>query len=394
MTKFLRTLPMKLWAALCALILFTFFSNDFGLTDLQKTAIVLAAGIDRGEDGFALTAQVAVPKGSDRTTGGTSSVELTGSGETIADCLADLYGKTGWVPKLVFCDLILLGEGALREDVFDCLDYFLRNEYIPDSCYLAACEGSAREMLSSQSAVDDTSSLALSKLFSRAAERSGQVMTATLRQFAIGYFGASRSGYMPYVRAQAQEGAQSAAQGASQGGAQGKEGAGGQDGQKTYSARQTALFSGGKMTGLLGEEETFAFSLLEGNVYAGSIPCGGKTYLILKNEGETRLTEDGAGAPGLSLSVSCKVQVCSESDAVPPAALAKGELSKEEEEALSALLTGQLRSLWDKCAQAECDLLFFRRSLARASRAAYAEWKDVPLASLPVRAEARAQSLR
>ncbi len=126
MKKFLKTIPMKLWMILCALIVFTFFSNDFGLVDIQKTALVLAAGIDRTEEGFALTAQIAVPKGTDRTTGGTSSVEIEGSGETVSECLADLYAKTGWVPKLVFCDLVILGESAVREDTFDCLDYFLQ----------------------------------------------------------------------------------------------------------------------------------------------------------------------------------------------------------------------------------------------------------------------------
>ena len=206
MKKILKRIPMKLWALLCVLVALTFFTNDFGLVDIQKTALVLAAGIDRTEDGFALTAQIAVPKGTDRTTGGTSSVEIEGNGATVPDCLADLYAQTGWVPKLIYCDLVLLGESTVTDDVFDCLDYFLHNEYVPDSCLLAACEGSAGEMLSSTSAIDDTSALALEKLFSDAAQKSGLVMTTTLREFAIGYFGASKSGYMPYVRAQAQEG--------------------------------------------------------------------------------------------------------------------------------------------------------------------------------------------
>ena len=139
MKKFLKTIPMKLWVIVCVLVVFTFFSNDFGLVDIQKTAIVLAVGIDRTEEEFTLTAQIAVPKGSDRTTGGTSSVEIEGRGATVPDCIADIYAKTGWVPKLVFCNLVLLGESAVQADVFSCLDFFLRNEYIPNSCQLAAC---------------------------------------------------------------------------------------------------------------------------------------------------------------------------------------------------------------------------------------------------------------
>ena len=86
MKKFLKCFPVKLWILLFALLVLTFFSNDFGLVDIQKTALVLAAGIDRDEDGFRLTAQIAVPKGTDRTTGGTSSVEIEGRGSTVSEC--------------------------------------------------------------------------------------------------------------------------------------------------------------------------------------------------------------------------------------------------------------------------------------------------------------------
>ena len=82
--KFLQTVPMKLWIILIVVVLFSFFSNDFGLVDIQKTAIILAAGIDKTENGFSLTAQIAVPKGSDRTTGGTSSVEIGAEGKPVS----------------------------------------------------------------------------------------------------------------------------------------------------------------------------------------------------------------------------------------------------------------------------------------------------------------------
>ena len=383
--RFLAALPGRLCLIIVAAIILIFFSNDFGLVDIQKTAIVLAVGIDRDGEDFALTAQIAVPKGSDRTTGGTSSVEIEGRGATVPDCISDIYAKTGWVPKLVFCNLVLLGESAVQADVFSCLDFFLRNEYIPNSCQLAACEGSAGEMLSTTSAIDDTSALALSKLFSDAAKKSGYVMTTTLREFAVGYYGVSGSGYMPYVRAQAQEGSQE--QGGGQGDAQPS-----QQEQKIYSAQETAVFSGGRQVALLTPEETFAFSLLEGNVYAGTFTAAGKTYVVLRDSGSVDVST--ADAPAISLGVTCKVQLYGESETVPPEELAKGALSPEEERFLSDLLASHVRSLWDTCAGAECDLLFFRRSLWRASPAAYGKWKDLPLASVTVRISARAEGLK
>ena len=78
----------------------------------------------------------------------------------------------------------------------------------------------------------------------------------------------------------------------------------------------------------------------------------------------------------------------------PPDTLAKGTISAQEEERLSQLLTGYARSLWQTCAQAECDLLFFRRSLQRSSMEVYGRWKDLPLSSVAVSIDARAQSLK
>ena len=116
--NFYKTVPLKLFVLLAAIVLIAFFSNDFGLVDIQKTAVILAVGLDKEDENYTVTAQIAVPKGSDRTTGGTSSVEITGEGRTVADGFGQIYAKTGWVPKLVFCNLIVVGEETAKKDVF------------------------------------------------------------------------------------------------------------------------------------------------------------------------------------------------------------------------------------------------------------------------------------
>ena len=387
--RFLRSFPMKLWIILAAIVAITFFSNDFGLVDIQKTAIILAAGIDRTADGFSLTAQIAVPKGSDRTTGGTSSVEIEGQGATVSDCISAIYTKTGWVPKLVFCDLVLLGEEAARANAFDALDFFLRNEYAPDSCLLAVCEGTAAETLKATSAIDDASSLALEKLFSDAAKKSGRVMTTTLREFAIGYYGRSESGYMPYVRMLSQNGAQGGSGGQNAAGGQGA--AGGQSGQEMiFSAEQTAVFSQGRMTDVLTEAETFAFSLLKGNVYGGTLPSDGITLAVLRNDGSVSLTEE----PTLqaTLSVDLKVRLAGRDAPSSLENVAKDSVTEEELSAAESALRGAIGSLWERCAQSGCDLFNLRRTLYRRSAAAYGTWK--PLSQIGTEIRVRIEGLR
>ncbi len=392
--KFLKTAPMKLYLILLAVVAFAFFSNDFGLVDIQKTAIILAAGIDRTESGYSLTAQIAVPKGTDRTTGGTSSVEIEAEGETVSDCVSLIFSKTGWVPKLVFCDLIVLGEEAVKEDVIASLNYFLRNDYMPDSCRLAVCEGKAGELISSKSAIDDASSLAIEKLFSDAAVKSGKVMPNTLREFAIGYYGVSGSGFLPYVRMTDQQGGQSEGGSGGSGGSGGAAASGGAE--KIYSAEETALFSRGVMVGLLPREQTLAFSLLQGNVSAGTVNAtdGEKpvTLTVMKNEGDVSLRLDGA--PKAELSLELTVRLCCRgettaiedvsTDAVTPAIL----------ESATQRLSGYVGDLWNSCKESGCDLFGLTRMLYRSSLDDYAHWKDRLLSAAEAEIETKVTSVK
>ncbi len=377
--KFWNTVPMKLWLLLLAAILFSFFSNDFGLVDIQKTAVIVAAGIDKTENGFSVTSQIAVPKGTDRAQGGTSSVNITTEGPTVSDCITALFGKTGWVPKLVFCDLILLGEEAVQEDVIAYLNYFLRNEYMPDNCLLAVCEGSAEKLLTSQSAIDDASSLAIEKLFSDAAEKSGKVLTNTLKDFAIGYYGVSESSYLPFVKMAPQKGAE--AGGDSSGGSGGSSGSSGSSGgaeEQIYTAEETALFLKGKMVGKLPAEQTLALSLLEGNVFAGTFSAqeNGQavTLTVMRNSGGVSLDMKGTPTAKLSVDVTCRL--CCRGTAAPIEDISSDVVSPAVLEDANKVLEGYLGALFENCKQTGCDFLELKKSLYRSSLKKYREWKD------------------
>ena len=68
---------------------FLFFSNDFGVLNVQKTAIVMAVGVDREEDTFIVTSQIAVPQSSSQ--GKTSeTVQLVSRGNTVAQAFEEI----------------------------------------------------------------------------------------------------------------------------------------------------------------------------------------------------------------------------------------------------------------------------------------------------------------
>lgn len=390
MKRILKRTAPKFALFLGGALLFAFFSNDFGLVDIQKTAVILAAGIDKSGEGYELTAQISVPKGGEKA-GGTASVELSGKGETVADCLMMMYADSGWIPKFDFCSLVLLGEEAAREGAMPALNYFLHNEYMSDNCAVAVAEGSAGEMLKKTSAIDDTPSLAIHKLFSGAAEKTGAAVKNTLRVFAVDTLGVSKSSFMPFIRSLPRESGEGGAGGAGssegsggkggtegsggKGGASGSEGSGGEgDAPVLFRAEETALFREGKMTGLLSAEETLAFNLVRGKVKAGILTVKGEdgepvSLSIKRGGGSAKLGNEDV--PRAKLSVRLKVLVSDRTEEDFMAGTETNVATDEDERRAEELISSHIASLWGKCQISGCDLLLLARELYRKDPKAY-----------------------
>lgn len=374
MKRILKRTAPKFALFLGGALLFSFFSNDFGLVDIQKTAVILAAGIDKSGEGYELTAQISVPKGGE-TTGGTASVELSGKGETVADCLMMMYADSGWIPKFDFCSLVLLGEEAAKEGAMPALNYFLHNEYMSDNCAVAVAEGSAGEMLKKTSAIDDTPSLAIHKLFSGAAEKTGAAVKNTLRVFAVDTLGVSKSSFMPFIRSLPHESGEGGAEGSrSSGGEGGAEGSGGSGDAVLFRAEETALFREGKMAGLLSAEETLAFNLVRGKVKAGILTVEGEdgepvSLSIKRGGGSAKLGNEDV--PRAKLSVRLKVLVSDRTEEDFMAGTETNVATDEDERRAEEVISSHIASLWGKCQMSGCDLLLLARELYRKDPKAY-----------------------
>lgn len=375
MKRILKRTAPKFALFLGGALLFSFFSNDFGLVDIQKTAVILAAGIDKSGEGYELTAQISVPKGGEKA-GGTASVELSGKGETVADCLMMMYADSGWIPKFDFCSLVLLGERAAREGAMPALNYFLHNEYMSDNCAVAVAEGSAGEVLKKTSAIDDTPSLAIHKLFSGAAEKTGAAVKNTLREFAVGTLGVSKSSFMPFIRTLPHESGTGSSEGSGgKGGAEGSGGEGGAEGSGgkedapvLFRAEETALFREGKLTGLLSAEETLAFNLVRGKVKAGILTVEGEggepvSLSIKRGGGSAKLGNEDV--PRAKLSVRLKVLVSDRTEEDFMAGTETNVATDEDERRAEELISSYISSLWETCKGSGCDLFLLARELYR-----------------------------
>ena len=366
---------------LCILLflLIAFFSNDFNLVNVQKTAIVTAIAIDKEEDGFSLTALIASPT-SEGGDGGTQTGQtadgyatVQGKGKTVAEALEKINAKTGWYPKLVFCRVLLLGEALCQGNVFDALDYFLRNEYVADDSLLAATDGKAGDLLQAKPPLKAPVSEAIEKVLSDQPKRVGAVLTTTLRPFAISYFSAGNSGYMPLISKETRE-----------------------DGD-VFTASKTALFQNGRRVGTLDEEGTFALSCIKNPLRLASYTVQSQgeenTLLIKQNRRKLRFFVDG-DTPVMRIDLTLYAEWA---DAGGSQNL--GALSGREER--SALYTNagnalkeQILSAFDYCKSIDFDALDAIGKLQKYENNHFARLKDSLVERLKIELSVRFAPIR
>ena len=395
---------------------FLFLSGDFGLVDVQKTAIVMAVGIDREDDTFILTSQIAVPQAS-KQGDATQTVQLVSRGKTVADAFDEINAKTGWYPKLVFCHLLILGEKTTEQNVFEALDFFLLDEYMPDNCLVATCEGVAKDLLNVTALVDPSGSLAIQKVLSQHAQRVGTAMPSTLREFAIGYFSDAKSGFLPVVKTQPQQekiqgengqagqggesGGQNGGQNGSSGGSpsgspsggqSGSSSGGGQSGQKSqsgnsetdkpvFSASETALFVGGIKKDVFTEEETFAYNAVKNDLKLASYTVKTEenfcSLSVKNNDSKIKLNYHDGGRATLRIDVimsaglldysgSLGLENVTDGGDVPSGAFTSAE----------KLLSSQIVTAFEKCRLCACDLFGVGERMQKYKPRAYKEYKD------------------
>ena len=388
---------------------FLFLTNDFGVTDVQKTAIVVAAGIDRQEDTFILTTQVAIPQASKQ---GKSSeaVQIVSRGKTVGDAFEEINAKTGWYPKLVFCDLILFGESAKTEDVFESLDFFLRDEYLSDDCHLAVCNGTAKDLLNTSALVDPSSSTAMKKVLSAHAERVGTVLPNTLREFSIGYFSESKSGYLPILTTEPQQekigknDKEQPQQGTPSPPTNGEGENGGNATKETeekpvFSARETALFVHGKWVETLDSNETFALASVLSKLRLASYTVqserGACTLNIRRNSPKVKLQASDSGIFTLKVDLTCTAGMLdyAKSQSIEKISDA-GDVPKEFFSLAAKKLSGEIDRVYEKCRAVECDLFGVRERLLKYTKRRFHPHQDVAFSKTHIQVSVHFQNVR
>ena len=403
MRKFFLRKSVTYYLVIVLVLAFLFLSNDFGVTDVQKTAIVMAAGIDRQEDTFIVTSQVAIPQSSKQGQA-SETVQIVSRGKTVGEAFEEINAKTGWYPKLVFCDLILLGESAKTRDVFDALDFFLRDEYLSDDCKIAVCEGTAKDLLNTTALVDPSSSTAMKKVLSSHAERVGTVLPNTLREFAIGYFSDSKCGYLPILTTEPQQekigknDSIPSQPNKPQEGGQSNDSQALQD-KPVFSARETALFVHGKWVDTLDSKETFALACVLSKLRLASYTiednANACTLNVRRNSPAVKLQPSDSGFFTLKVDLTLTAGMLDYAASQPIDKIGDaGDVPSDFFALAERKLSGEIEGVYEKCRAVNCDLFGVRERLTKYAKRRFRGQKDTALANTRITVSVRFKNVR
>ena len=379
------------------LLLFTFFfSNDFGLIDVEKTSIVTAITIDYEDNKYLVTAQVAVPEATDTNTEN-QKAQLSGKGATVGEAIKDLGDVSGWFPKLAFCNLIILGNGLKDQNVVKILDYFAKTLRLQDSALVALADKNAKEILSLSTPLDNISSFAIQKILFKASGFDNDVARTDIKTFCAGYYSPNSSGYMPIIKVisadngSGNEGEKTDNSSSSSGQKNQTSQGSNSDSNNLFDARTTALFKNGKMVGELSPELTITFNAINNSIAGTSlaikdVPYEDKTcnYLlsVLNDKNSLKVNATNSDVElDISLSLFCKVADVDTTDNSESLS-ANLPLSKPLIDKTKELLYKNITEVVNTSVQTGCDFLRIKEKLYRFNYSKYSLFKDNFLSKL------------
>ena len=409
--------------ALCLVAVFVFFfSNDFGIIDIEKTAIITAVAIDITDNGeYEVTAQIAVPEATDANTEN-KKAQISGTGSTVASAVKNIGDISGWFPSLSFCNIIIVGNKVAQDNVIKVLDYFSNTLRMQDSALVILSEKDAKSVLTTSTPLDNISSFALQKIIYKNPGFDNDITHTDIKTFCVGYYSYTKSAIMPMVKiiketedndsvngggggtnsglgsgsASSESGASSGGGSSSSGGGSsgdsssgasgsGNESSNSNKGSTLFDARTTALFYDGKLVGSLLPHQTLAYNMLKSSFAGTTIEVTGvkqglKTanYLLtaIRTTPKIKVFAD-ENSVNLDLSVNVYCRLADENTKESGNKyLNSSTLPYEVIERAEEQLTDAFSELIEISKQTGCDFLELKKQIYRHQHKYYAKYKD------------------
>ncbi len=386
----MRFIKAKIFIFAFLLLFIFFFSNDFGLIDIEKTAIITALALDTDESGeyeYEITAQIAVPEARQINTEN-QKAQVSGKGNTVGSALKNIGDVSGWFPKLAFCNIIIIGNGLDDTNVIKVLDYFSKTLRVQDSALVIKSEKTAKEILEKTTPLDNISAFALQKILFKNPGFDMDIAEVDVKTFCSGYYSPCGSSFMPIIKIVEEE---SSSGGSGGNGGNGSNGGGQNSNEKqkekpvVFDATTTALYKDGYLVGTLSKEETFARNSLYEDFYNTTFEVNNvvedgeeRNYLLTIKRCAPKIeisANDTAVKLSVSLDLYCKISdlTSSSSDAtyeknqILPVSV-KLAAEKKFGESLNALIKSSINT--------GCDFFSIKESLYRYHNKYYKKYSE------------------
>ncbi|QFF99059.1 Ger(x)C family spore germination protein [Psychrobacillus glaciei] len=131
------------------LILILFLSGCWDKRELNELAITVGIGLDKIDDEYLVTAQVAVPSELS-SKGGAGHSQITiyqGKGTTVYEAIRQLTKSSPRIIYLGHLQMLIIGESLAREGIGDSLDFLARNWEVRWDFYVAVSKDSTAEKI-------------------------------------------------------------------------------------------------------------------------------------------------------------------------------------------------------------------------------------------------------
>ncbi|MBR2870190.1 MAG: hypothetical protein IKB98_02260 [Clostridia bacterium] len=401
----MKTFKPKIALFLLFLISILFFSNDFGLIDIEKTAIITAIAIDKAEDGdYLVTCQIAVPEA----TGAVSEnqkAQMSGKGSTVGGAIKTMGSLSGWFPQTIFCNLIIVGNDLIDQDVIGVLDYFSKTMRVQDSAQVVLAEKKAKDLLSVSTPLDNISSFAIQKILLKNPGFDQDVCPVDIKTFCVGYYGESKSSYMPLVKIISAEDPEKS--GDSSGGGSGSGGSGSEQssesqgdtktkGTNAFDATTTALFVKGKKVGELDKTLTHTFNMITKKINGTAFSIDdvdGVNYLVtVKTDDSMTCVKADQNQLSVNIDINLYCQVSDQTKVGNSSVFESNDVMSEKLIAIAETRIAQnVEELFAVIRQTGCDFLGIKEKLYRFNHKQYSRYKDNYLQVMDTRVNVKLQ---
>ena len=168
---------------------------SFKGSDVLDRSIILGVGIDKGEGGLKITAEIVSP-GNGQEQVGTFSKTVTVEARTVGEGIQNIAEKTGKEASLGQCVMLVLGQELYQTQDFSAvIDYFINHHSFKESAVICCCAGAAEDLFNNSDALSQSVSLSVAAMLLDEAKKIG-VTTNSLLQFARSQTELDKTGFL------------------------------------------------------------------------------------------------------------------------------------------------------------------------------------------------------